>query len=187
MSSPEPGTRTTSLRGVARRAIAFALREGREAELELESYPCELREPGASFVTLERLGALRGCTGSLEAVRPLVRDVAHNAWRSAFRDPRFPALRGGELADLEVHVSVLSPMLPLPAASESELLSGLRPGIDGLVLRDGRHTATFLPAVWETLPEPLEFLDQLRLKAGLPRGHWTETLRFERYTVTDAD
>ena len=170
---------------VARGTISLGLSRGRPPQPDPDAYPEPVRALGASFVTLRLHGALRGCTGSLEAVRPLVCDVARNAWRSATADPRFAPLREAELADVDVHVSVLSPLEPVAVASERELLDRLRPGIDGLVLREGGRCATFLPAVWETLPEPREFLDQLRLKAGLPRGHWSPELRFERYTTRD--
>ena len=189
MSSAEPravGPRT-SLRSLAREAIEFGLREGREPAPDPGRYEPELRSPGASFVTLRRRGELRGCTGSLEAVRPLVEDVARNAWRSASADPRFPPLDFSELDDLEISVSVLSPLEPFPAASEEALLAHLRPGVDGLVLHEGGCRATFLPSVWVSLPEPREFLDALRQKAGLPRGHWSVALRFERYTTREAD
>ena len=170
---------------VARGILSIGVSQGRPPQVDPDAYPEPLRAAGASFVTLRRGGALRGCTGSLEAVRPLVCDVARNAWRSATADPRFAPLREIELLDLDVHVSVLSPLEPIAAASERELLEQLRPGIDGLVLREGRCCATFLPAVWESLRDPREFLDQLRLKAGLPRGHWSLALRFERYTTRD--
>lgn len=176
----------TSLRAVAREAIELGLREGREPRFDARRYPPQLGEPGASFVTLRRSGQLRGCTGSLEALRPLVEDVARNAWRSANLDPRFPPLRALELDDLEVSVSVLSPLEAFPASSERDLLEQLRPGIDGLVLREGARTATFLPSVWQSLPAPRAFLDALRQKAGLPSGHWSATLRFERYTTREA-
>ena len=189
MSSSEPrgeGAAGPSLRAVAREAIEFRLREGREPETDLSRYPPNLHELRATFVTLRRHGELRGCTGSLEATRPLVADVVHNACRSAFGDPRFAPLSEAELVGLAVSVSLLSPLEPLCVASEQGLLEALQPGIDGLVLSDGGACATFLPSVWENLPEPQAFLDALRRKAGLSPGHWSETIRFERYTVTDA-
>lgn len=192
MSSPDPPVTPagTSLRAVAREAIESGLAGqglGQEPELDPTRYEPKLRRPGASFVTLRRRGELRGCTGSLEATRALVHDVARNAWRSAFRDPRFPPLRSSELEGLEVSVSVLSPLDPFPVRSEAELLERLRPGVDGLVLREGSRTATFLPAVWESLALPAVFVAALRQKAGLPPGYWSEALRFERYTTRDAE
>jgi AmmeMemoRadiSam system protein A len=185
MSSPEIVS-GVSLCAVARDAIAFGVRERRAPSVDPLDHPPELREPGAAFVTIRCRGELRGCTGSLEASLPLVCDVARNAWRAAFADPRFRPLGAEELDVLEIHVSVLGPLEPLPARSETELLAALRPRIDGLVLREGAKGATFLPAVWESLPEPRDFLEHLLVKAGLPRGYWSDSLRFQRYTVTDA-
>jgi AmmeMemoRadiSam system protein A len=141
-----------------------------------------LRKPGACFVTLRRSGRLRGCVGSLDATRSLVEDVAHNAFASAFRDTRFqPLTEAEERAELDLHLSILTPPEPLPCRSEAELLSKLRPGIDGLILRDGSHRATFLPSVWESLVEPKKFLAELKRKAGLREDHWSDGIRFQRY------
>jgi AmmeMemoRadiSam system protein A len=142
-----------------------------------------LCEPGASFVTLRLEGELRGCIGSIDARRPLGDDVARNAQAAAYRDPRFPPVCAGELPRLQVEVSVLSPREPLPVASESDALARLRPGIDGIALEYGTASATFLPQVWESLPEPEAFLDALRHKAGLPARFWHPDVRLTRYTV----
>jgi AmmeMemoRadiSam system protein A len=176
-----------SLRGVARDAIEHGLREGGPPLLDLAAYPAAFAAPRASFVTLRCAGALRGCTGSLEPEAPLVVGVARNAFRAAFADPRFPPLARPELEDLEISVALLSGLERLAAASERHLLAQLRPGVDGLVLHEGALCATFLPAVWESLPEPREFLHALERKAGLEAGHWSSTLRFERYTTEPAD
>ncbi len=101
-------------------------------------------------------------------------------------DPRFSPLTESQLPELEVHVVVLSPLEPVPVDSEEQLIGALRPGVDGLVLEEGDRAATFLPAVWDRLPDPRDFLEQLRAKAGLSQGYWSETLRFRRYTTTDA-
>lgn len=171
------------LKDVARAAIEHGLRHGRPPNPDPADYPPALREPRASFVTLKRGGRLRGCIGSLEAVRPLVVDVAHNAFAAAFQDPRFPPLEAEELNDLDISISVLSPAQPIHFESEADLLARLRPGVDGLILSDGGHRGTFLPSVWEQLPEPAAFLAQLKLKAGLPPDYWSPTLRVERYTT----
>jgi len=143
----------------------------------------ELHEPGATFVTLIQGGQLRGCIGSLQAWRPLLEDVQDNARNAAFRDPRFPPIGDDELADLEVHISVLSPPEPIAASSEAELLERVRPGVDGLILEDKGHRGTFLPAVWESLPQPAQFLAHLKQKAGLPADHWSDSVRISRYTA----
>jgi hypothetical protein len=131
-----------------------------------------LREDGATFVTLMLHGDLRGCIGSIEATRPLGEDVQRNAISAALRDPRFPSLSRGELAEVRFEVSLLSAMIPLDVSTEGELLSVLRPMIDGLVIEWGHHRATFLPSVWEQLPQPREFLRHLKRKAGLREDFW---------------
>ncbi len=170
---------------VARSSIHHGVETGRPLDLDESSYPRALRERRATFVTLRKHGELRGCTGVIEARRPLIRDVAVNAFRSAFHDPRFPPVSASELGDLDVHVSILSPLERLPCKSEAELLERLRPGTDGLVLHEGSRSATFLPAVWRQLPEPAMFVRELKRKAGLPLDHWSPTIWFERYSADE--
>ena len=192
ISSTEPSAQSrlsrearATLCDVAHSSIERGLELGRAPSLEASSFSDELRAPGASFVTLRLKGALRGCTGSLRATRPLVEDICVNAWRSASADPRFPPLRREELDAIDIHISVLSALTPFPVRSRQELLRKLRPGVDGLVLRDRAATATFLPAVWEQLPDAHRFLEELFAKAGLPPDHWSETIAFERYSVVE--
>lgn len=141
-----------------------------------------LREPGATFVTLKLDGELRGCIGSIEPRRALGDDVAHNA-RAASRDSRFPPLPRERVPHLGVEVSLLSAREPMRVASEAHALEMLRPGVDGIVLEYGPFCSTFLPQVWESLPDPALFLSQLRRKAGLPGHFWHADLRLSRYTV----
>jgi len=169
------------LLNLARDSIRQGLESGHPLQIRLEDYPQSLQARRAAFVTLNRRGALRGCIGHLEAIQPLVADVAENAFAAAFRDPRFPPLTANELDDLEIHISVLSPATPLTFSSEADLLHQMRPGIDGLILEDGPHRGTFLPSVWESLPQPLEFLRHLKMKAGLPADHWSDHVRVYRY------
>ncbi|MGM0592941.1 MAG: AmmeMemoRadiSam system protein A [Pseudomonadota bacterium] len=171
------------LLALAERAIRHGLDYGRALSVESKSYPKTLQQPGACFVTLERGGQLRGCIGSLSAHRPLVEDVAENAWAAAFADPRFAPLREEELAGLEIHISVLTPAEPMRFESEQDLLAQLQPGVDGLVLEEGLRRGTFLPSVWEQLPTPELFLRHLKQKAGLPPDYWSETLKVSRYTT----
>ena len=140
-----------------------------------------LSEHRATFTTLKIDGALRGCRGAIEASRPLIADVWHNAWASAYDDPRFPPVTAPELAQLEISISVLSPLEPIAALSETHLLAQLEPGVDGLVLTRGERRVTFLPSVWQTLPEPREFLTQLKVKAGWSAGYWSPDLAAFRY------
>jgi AmmeMemoRadiSam system protein A len=188
MSSPEPAYAAAArdvLLAVARESVANGLRTGHPLEVDPADYSPELRVPRATFVTLRLAGDLRGCTGTLEAVNPLVMDVAKNAHRSAFGDPRFSPLDASEFPGLEYHISILGPLEPLTAESEESLLEQLRPGIDGLVLREGTVSSTFLPAVWQSLPMPREFLRELKRKAGLKPDHWSHALSFQRYTVEE--
>jgi AmmeMemoRadiSam system protein A len=168
---------------LARASIGYGLTHHCPKPVDPADYSPTLRAPRAAFVTLNRQGQLRGCIGHLEASQALVRDVADNAYAAAFRDPRFPPVTAAELEDLEVHISVLSPPEPLPVASEADLLEQMRPGIDGLILEEGRHRGTFLPSVWESLPAPEQFLAHLKLKAGLSPDYWSDGIRVARYTT----
>lgn len=142
-----------------------------------------LARPAATFVTLRLEEDLRGCIGSVDARRPLGEDVAANARAAAFSDPRFGPLTREEFARVAVEVSVLSARTPLEAASEGEAASRLRPGVDGVYLEYGDLAATFLPQVWESLPDPVAFLAALRHKARLPARFWDPAMRLTRYTV----
>jgi AmmeMemoRadiSam system protein A len=119
----------------------------------------------------------------VDAHRALGDDVLANAHSAAYRDPRFAPVAFHERERLEVEVSVLSARAPIAAASESALARELRPGVDGIVLEFEGLRATFLPQVWETLPDPIEFLTELRRKARLPARFWHPELRVSRYTV----
>jgi AmmeMemoRadiSam system protein A len=173
--------RGTTLLTVARDAIAERLGE---AGIGQGPHAGWLQEPGASFVTLTQQGALRGCIGSLEAHRPLLDDVRANAVAAALRDPRFPPLHAAELPHTRIEVSLLSGTEDMEFESEVHALAQLRPGIDGVVLQYGHARGTFLPQVWESLPQPEDFLAQLKRKAGLPADFWHEGIRLSRYTVS---
>lgn len=165
----------------ARAAIAHALgHKGAGAE---ESDHPALARRGASFVTLKKNGELRGCIGSLRAQRPLAEDVASNAVAAATRDPRFPPLSADELAGVDIEVSLLSEPEFLDFDDERHLLAQLRPGTDGLILFSGCRSATFLPQVWEQLPDPRTFLAALKQKAGLPPERPAANLMAARYQV----
>lgn len=168
---------------VAQASIAAGLQTGQSLAVNAADYPAPLTEKHASFVTLKKDSALRGCIGSLEAYRMLVEDVAHNAFAAAFRDPRFPPLQQQEFEALEIHISVLGTPEPVTFASEQELLENLRPEVDGLILQERDTRGTFLPSVWESLPRPDDFLKHLKMKAGLPAEYWSKTVRVWRYTT----
>ncbi len=180
MSTEGESSRGRILLPLARGSIAEAL--GKHFPLPDWREPW-LDEPGASFVTLTQDGALRGCIGSLEARRPLREDVRANALAAAFRDPRFPPLEAKAFPHVRLEVSLLSPAEPLPVTSEEEAWQILRPHVDGLILEYGPYRSTFLPQVWEQLPEPDRFLAHLKMKAGLPWDFWAPGVRLARYTV----
>jgi len=144
-----------------------------------------LMRPCASFVSLSQAGRLRGCIGSLEPVHPLAESVAVNAYGAAYRDPRFPPLSEPEIGETRVEIAVLSPLSPLAAGSELELLAQLEPAQDGLLIVAGERRATFLPKVWEQLAEPAQFLRHLKAKAGLPEDFWPRGIRCFRYRTVD--
>lgn len=168
---------------LARQSIQQGLQTGRPLPCRVEDYSPPLQALRATFVTLERGGQLRGCIGMLEAVRPMVIDVSENAFAAAFRDRRFPPLAASELADLDLHISVLSPAEAMAFDSEADLIAQLRPGIDGVILDEHGRRGTFLPSVWDDLAEPRQFLRHLKQKAGLPADYWSDTVRAYRYTT----
>lgn len=169
----------TALLVRARNAIAAEF--GRDA-LPEPDHPA-LHQAGATFVTLTQRGDLRGCIGSLEAWRLLDQDVRANAKAAAFRDPRFMALSEEELDLTRVEVSLLKPAVPMAFTSEEDAVRQLRPGIDGVILESGLHRGTFLPQVWESLPEPRLFMAHLKQKAGLSPDFWSADVKLSRYEV----
>jgi AmmeMemoRadiSam system protein A len=180
----ETGVSRAALLGLARRSIDYGFEHRAPLPVRLEEMPAAFAEPAATFTTLRLEGELRGCCGQLEAAEPLARDVAHSAFTAAFRDPRFEPLGRDEFAAITLEVSILTPMESMQVADEADLLEQLQPGIDGLVIAEGWRRATFLPKVWENLPEPRHFLGQLKLKCGLPRDYWSSQLEFRRYRTT---
>lgn len=167
----------------ARGSIRQGLEHGRALQPVRDALPRPLIDHGACFVTLHLEQNLRGCIGSLEAYRPLIDDVAANAYAAAFRDPRFAPLHAREFDRLQLHISILTPAQPLAFTSEQDLLDQLRPGVDGLILEAGNRRGTFLPSVWESLPEPGVFFRELKHKAGLSADFWRDDLRVWRYTT----
>lgn len=170
---------------LARDSISHGIDHHEALAVDPKNYPSELQAPRAVFVTLELDGELRGCMGTLDEHQvPLVSNVARFAHVAASSDPRFPGVSRQELDLLDIHISVLSPAEPIPFESETDLLDQIRPGIDGLILQDDYHRGTFLPSVWEKLPDKRSFLRCLKQKAGLPSDHWSPTIQVQRYTAT---
>lgn len=169
---------------VALTSVIYGLKGGQPLKADTAKYPPALGLNVASFVTLKLGGQLRGCIGSVQAARPLVADVADNAFKAAFKDPRFKPLTEAELEPLDIDISLLSPSAPMTIANEADLLAQLRPGTDGLIIADGQHRSLFLPSVWETLPKPTDFLGQLKIKAGLTADHWSADFKAALFTTT---
>lgn len=167
------------LLSIARGSIAEALGVPRQT-IPQEDW---LKEWGATFVTLTQDGQLRGCIGTLEAHRPLSEDVYKNARAAAFHDPRFSPLSPDEFDFTIVEVSLLSPPQTMTVQDEADALAQLRPGVDGVIFECGAYRSTFLPQVWDQLPQPRQFMAHLKHKAGLPESFWSDEVRLSRYTV----
>ena len=171
---------------LAREALVQGVSGARLHPLDLSALPPALREPGATFVTLTRKGELRGCVGALEAYQPLAEDVREHAIAAGLQDYRFPAVTPGEVGDLEIEISRLTPPQPLEYEQPPDLPKKLRPGVDGVILREGARRATFLPQVWEKLPDPVQFLSHLCLKMGVDGNYWQyKKLRVYTYQVEE--
>jgi AmmeMemoRadiSam system protein A len=179
------------LLALARASIDAALANGRPAG-QLAPFAASQLSPGltvrrSSFVTLRRDAELRGCCGTLDAPRPLAEDVWRNAWAAAFSDYRFPPLTAAEWPRVSLHLSLLTAPERLDVTTEAQLLALLRPSIDGLILESESGRATFLPAVWEQLEDPAQFVRQLKLKAGWPAGYWSDRVCAWRYSTESFD
>lgn len=157
---------------IARKSIELAVREDKKFPIQVQDYSTKLRQNGASFVTLTLKGRLRGCIGTLQAYQALVLDVRDHAILAALEDPRFPAVNEQELSKLHIEISCLTEPKPFFYQTQEELLKGLRPGIDGIVLRQGYRSATYLPQVWDQIPDPAVFLSELCQKMGAPSDTW---------------
>lgn len=176
----QPEDRSTLL-DIAMKSIAHGVEHGSAWPVHPQEYTQALQEHRAAFVTLYRNDRLRGCIGSLEGWRPLVRDVSENAYSAAFRDGRFSPVKDWELSSLKIKLSLLTTPQPMQFVSEEDLLRQIRPGIDGLVLRYGSNRGTFLPSVWENLPNKRDFWSHLKRKASLPVSWWSNQAQVSRY------
>jgi AmmeMemoRadiSam system protein A len=156
----------------AREAIVLTSNHRLLPPLRVQDYPQKLRELGASFVTLTINKQLRGCIGSLEARIPLIEDVRAHAIHAAFEDYRFPPVKAEEVELIRIEISVLTAPEPLIYEDPKDLPGLLQPQIDGVILKDGSRQATFLPQVWEQLPEPKQFLGHLCEKMGGSKRLW---------------
>ncbi len=173
-------TRGDRLLSIARRTLEASFGGPPVPVPEGEAWLLEKR---AVFVTLKKHGALRGCIGQLSARLSLFDAVRDAAKAAAFHDPRFPRLDAEELPEVQLEVSVLSPLEKLEVHSEAEALAQIRPGIDGIVLTQGHRSGVFIPKVWEELAETKDFLQHLKKKAGLPLDEWLPGTQVERFTA----
>jgi AmmeMemoRadiSam system protein A len=169
---------------IAHRSIEAGLDGARMLSLDAEGMQGALATQRGSFVTLTRNGELRGCMGVIESPGPLAQNTADCAFNAAFRDPRFTPLTPAEAAQTRIEVSVLSEMEPLVIRDREDLLQQLQPGVDGLLMEDGRYRSIFLPQVWKKVGSAQEFLEHLLSKAGLPGDYWSGTIRFSRFYIT---
>lgn len=168
---------------LARTTLQHQLGLGQKGEKPVDTALCGYM---AAFVTLKKKGQLRGCIGNLEPAGPLWEGVRDNALNAGFHDLRFSPLQQEELIEIEIEVSVLTAPVNLEYTDSRDLLAKLRPGIDGVILSDGRQRATFLPQVWQQLPEPEAFLQHLCRKAGLMPTAWQEDkLTIQVYQVQE--
>ncbi len=156
----------------ARKALETIVKGERLEPLILNDYSDTLKEQGASFVTLTINGQLRGCIGALEPYQPLIEDVREHAIAAATQDYRFSPVNPKEISMIEIEISRLTKPQPVVYDHPLDIISKIRPGLDGVVLKDGIRRATFLPQVWEKIKEPDEFLNHLCLKMGLPANTW---------------
>jgi uncharacterized protein len=159
---------------IARQAIEYRVHGHALPEIQLDELPTALQEIGASFVTLTINRHLRGCIGTLDAYQPLAKDVQEHALAAAFQDPRFPMVTKADLPRIRIEISTLTPRTPLKYKSPQDLVAKLRPHIDGVILQDGLRKATFLPQVWDKLPDPEVFLAHLCMKMGAPENLWCQ-------------
>jgi AmmeMemoRadiSam system protein A len=174
----------TILITIARQALEAAVNGNPLPKVDLTNLPEALQRDGASFVTLTGHGRLRGCIGALSAYQPLALDVQEHAVAAALQDHRFPTVSPSELPDIQIEVSYLTPSQSLDYDSPDDLINKLRPGMDGVILEDGRQRATFLPQVWEQLPDPDAFLSHLCSKMGAPADLWqTKHIQVAVYQV----
>ena len=174
-----------TLHDIAYRSIEQGLKDRHPLIINLSDYENRLQEKAATFVTLQIDETLRGCIGILEPIRPLIEDVAYNAYSAAFNDSRFTPVTQKELDPLSIHISILNTPTEMTFDSEEDLIRQLRPGEDGIILEENHSKATFLPSVWESINSKSEFLQHLKHKAYLPMDYWSDTIRIKRYSVEE--
>ena len=166
---------------IAHESIKHGLQKSSALHVITSDYSSDLQQNFASFVTLHKNGELRGCIGALQAYQPLINDIAEHAYSAAFQDPRFPALQDNEYEQLDIEISVLGKPELMIFESEEDLLQQIRANVDGLIIEYGYNRGTFLPSVWKQLPDKIEFLNHLKMKAGLSQQWWDNAAKISRY------
>jgi AmmeMemoRadiSam system protein A len=166
---------------IARESIEHGLQQGTALKILSKDYSFGLQQNFATFVTLYKKGELRGCIGTLEAYQPLINDIAEHAYAAAFHDPRFSDLDKNEFDQLDIKISVLGKPEFMTFKDEDDLLKQIRPDVDGLILEHGHNRGTFLPSVWEQVADKREFLNHLKIKAGLSASWWDNAVKISRY------
>lgn len=169
---------------IAREAISCAVRGQPLESIDPEEYSAILQEHGASFVTLSKNQKLRGCIGAIEAYQPFILDVQEHAVAAALEDYRFPPVKIEEIQQIEIEISRLTPMRELDYSTYEDLISKLRVNVDGALIKTNGRRATFLPQVWEKVPDPEQFLSQLCMKMGAAPDLWkTQKIQVFTYQV----
>ncbi|KZR66458.1 MULTISPECIES: AmmeMemoRadiSam system protein B [Prochlorococcus] len=168
---------------IAAQTVAYSIKNSHPPSVDIASFPPELQQKRATFITLNKNGNLRGCIGTVQAYRPLIADVVDNAYKAAMKDPRFSPIELEEASELEISISLLSPFERMTFSDEADFMQQLRQNVDGLIIADKGKRSIFLPQVWESLPEKTEFVEQLKKKAGLPSNYWGDTLQAWRFTA----
>lgn len=167
----------------AAQSVGYAIKNGKAPKVDISTFPAVLQEERATFITINKNGQLRGCIGTIQAHQPLIADVVENAYKAAMKDPRFPPIQEDETPSLELSISLLSPMAAMSFSDEANFMDQVRPKIDGLIIADQGKRSVFLPQVWESIPDPVEFVRRLKQKAGLPADHWSASFQAWRFTA----
>lgn len=172
------------LLSLARKSIEYFMEKRELMHVDQEKINDKLKKKKGVFVTLEKHDMLRGCIGNIQPVEPLYLGVIKNAVAAAFYDPRFYPLQHEELKDLEIEISVLSEPKKIEYKNSDDLLKKIKAGKDGIIIKLGNRTATFLPQVWDKLKQKELFLSELCLKAGLRPDEWKKgKIDVYRYNV----
>ncbi len=169
---------------IAARTIKYSTSSYKQPNIDIASFSPQLQINRATFITIKKDGNLRGCMGTIHPTEPFILNIVKNTYKAALKDPRFPPLRGNELSNIEITISLLSPLQKLSIKDEQDLLMQIKPNVDGLLIKDGIKQSVFLPQVWHEIPNKLDFIACLKQKAGLRSNHWSLNFQVWKFTVT---